>query len=332
MGIELLGETDSVFTCLCPFHGNTNTPSFAVNKENGTYICFSPSCDRSGSLLNLVMKLGKLSVFPAKRVIAKYAGAGGKSTLERVEEIFEKRHELISFPIDTINRMADEFWNSPAHTYMRERGFTDSTLAYFQIGYSRAKELVAIPVHDWDGDPVGVIGRTIQGKRFENSKKIPTHKTLFNIHRAKRTGEKVIIVESSLDAMLLHQVGFPNVVATCGGFFTEAHAQLISRYFNEVIIMTDNDDIRAHARVNCNKCPDTCLGHNPGRALGFKIAERLKHKRIRWAAFDYGVIYPHGAKDPGDMTPEEIKRCVNGAITPTELQYWMREFPEMAIL
>jgi hypothetical protein len=331
LGIDIVGETDSVFTCLCPFHKNTDTPSFAVNKENGTYICFSPSCDRSGSLLSLVMRQGDLDVFPAKRLIARF-NAGHKEIESIVEEIFNKRDELPSFPVDTINRMADNFWGSPAHEYMQNRGFTDKTLAYFGIGYSKNKGLVAIPVHDWEGTPVGVIGRTIKGKRFENSEKLPTRKTIFNIHRARKHGERVIVVESAMDVMRLHQAGFPCAVATCGGFFTDAHEQLLNRYFNEIIIMTDNDDPEAHRDLKCKKCPDTCVGHNPGRALGMKIQNKLKSKRIRWAAYDYGVIYPHDAKDVGDMTEEEIKQCIDNAIGTAELYMWFKTFPELAII
>lgn len=331
IGVEWVSETDSVFMCYCPFHRNTDTPSFAVNKENGTYICFSPACDVKGKLVSLVMEVARLNIFQAKRLIEKNEGAK-IPIAEEIDRILAKKDELTSFPADKINEMADAFWDSAAHEYMRNRGFDDKTLAYFQVGYSRIKHLVAVPVHDWDGNPVGVIGRTIEGKRFQNSKKIPTHKTLFNIHRAKKVGETVIIVESSMDAMRLHQVGFPNVVATCGGFFTKDHASLISRYFNQVIIMTDNDDPSKHISINCRKCKNTCMGHNPGRALGEKMMDELKWVRFRWAVYEDGVIYPNNAKDVGDMTDEEIIQCVNNSISAAEMEIWKRDYPHLAVI
>jgi DNA primase len=251
---------------------------------------------------------------------------------QQVEDIFSKKDLLPNFGQEVINKMVDSFWDSPAHTYMLDRGFSDSTMAHFQVGYSLKKNLVAVPIHDWDGNPVGVIGRTLIGKRFENSERVPTRKTLFNLHRAKKTGEKVIVVESSMDAMRIHQAGFPFVVATCGGFFTEAHQQLLNRYFNEIIIMTDNDDPDKLRTLNCNKCANTCSGHNPGRALGDKIVNTMRHKRIRWATYDYGVIYPHNAKDAGDMTEEEIQKCIGGAISAAEMEIWRREFPKMSLI
>lgn len=330
LGIEVLSETDTVFSALCPFHRNTDTPSFAVNKENGTFICFSPACDERGSLLSLVMRVRGVSIFPARRIIDGHAG-NSRPLEERVEDILKNKDELPRFPAEVIERMARDFWGSPAHEYMKGRGFDDETLSDFQIGYSKNKGLVAVPVHDWDGNPVGVIGRTIVGKRFENSKKLPTKSTLFNIHRAKRK-DRVIIVESSMDAMRLHQLGFPNAVATCGGFFTNHHAALVNKYFSEIIIMTDNEDPEDYKDVKCKKCKNTCLGHRPGRALGEKIIKMLPGKRIRWAAFGDGIIYPHGAKDPGDMTPEENIQCISNAISTAEMEWWKRSNPDLAIV
>jgi len=329
IGVTVVSETGDVFLAYCPFHRNTDTPSFAVNKDNGTYICFSPACDQRGNFIKLVMEIARLDIFPAKRLIGKFKSASNDLP-KQVEDLLAKRSEIASFSQETINKMADLLWDSPAQEYMLNRGFTSKTLAHFSVGYSVNKGLVAVPVHDWQGNPVGVIGRTIKGKRFENSEHLPTKKTLFNIHRAKKIGESVIIVESAMDAMRIHQAGFPNVVATCGGFFTEYHQQLIGRFFNEIIIMTDMDDPEDHRSVNCKKCINTCTGHNPGRALGFKIVDSMRSKRIKWAATEYGIFYPHNAKDAGDMTEEEIQYAINNSISTAEYEIWRKELPDLA--
>lgn len=329
IGVDVRSETDNVWLSYCPFHRNVSTPSFAVNKESGLYFCHNPSCQQKGTLLNLVMRTGNITIFPAKRIISKYESEN-KAIERQVTDIFDKKLELPTFPYSKMNEMSDAFWNSPAQEYMQGRGFTDKTMAYFQVGYSASKGLVAIPVHDWESNLVGVIGRTIVGKRFENSKKIPTRKTLFNIHRVRKY-ESVIIVESSMDAMRIHQAGFPNVVATNGGFFTESHRQLLNRYFNEIIIMTDNDDPKDHVELLCKRCPGVCTGHSPGRALGEHIASDMRHKRIRWASFDCGVVYPHGAKDAGDMEEVEIAQCINNAVSSVQYELWKREIADFSI-
>jgi hypothetical protein len=44
-----------------------------------------------------------------------------------------------------------------------------------------------------------------------------------------------------------------------------------------------------------------------------------------WASHEYGKIYPHSAKDAGDMTDEEIKLCINNAVSNIEYQSWKNE-------
>ena len=83
--------------------------------------------------------------------------------------------------------------------------------------------------------------------------------------------------------------------------------------------MTDNDDPAKHIAENCRKCyPEACTGHNPGRDLGASIAKALKNKDIQWAMYNSDTIYPHGAKDAGDLTDEEITTCIKNSVSDIE--------------
>ena len=53
-----------------------------------------------------------------------------------------------------------------------------------------------------------------------------------------------------------------------------------------------------------------------------EIAIKLSNKNISWASFDDGVIYPHGAKDVGDLTDLEIKQCIKNAVSHFEYISW----------
>jgi DNA primase len=326
IGISVMGETDTNLLCLCVYHRNQDTPALSVDKDKGVFLCFSPSCDQRGTLLQLVQDVTRKNVFGAKRLIEKYRGSEPPLS-SYIDTMFEQNDEIPEFRQDVINRLSDSLWGSPGQKYMNGRGFTDKTLSEFVIGYSAKNNMVTIPVHDAAGRPVGMVGRTIEGKRFKNTDNLPSRRVLFNTHRAKRHGEKVILVESSMDAMRIHQAGFPYVVATNGSIFSQYHVQAIDKYFNEVIIMTDMDDPDDHRSVHCKKCENTCLGHSPGRALGDKIERALPNKRIRWATYDYGIVYPHGAKDAGDMTEEEIRQCIDNAVTGIEYEMWKHSFP-----
>ena len=173
---------------------------------------------------------------------------------------------------------------------------------YFELGYSSNMNMVTVPVHSPDGMAIGIVGRSIEGKSFKNSTNLPKSKTLFNVHRAKKIGDHVIVVESSFDAIRIHQAGFPNVVATLGGFLSTEQHQLLNRYFNRITIMTDAD--------------------LAGRELGLSIANKLRMKDILWSSCGYGKIYPHDAKDAGDMTDEEIIFCIKNAVSDIEYRSW----------
>jgi DNA primase len=117
---------------------------------------------------------------------------------------------------------------------------------------------------------------------------------MFNLHRAKREGGTIIVVESSFDVIRLWQAGFPNAVATLGGSISDININHLNKYASTIIIMTDNDAA--------------------GKALGNTIAGKLRNKNVLWARYDSLVTYPHDAKDVGDLTDTEIKQCIKNAI------------------
>lgn len=332
IGVDVRGETDTNLLCLCPFHRNTDSPSFSVSKDTGLYLCFSPICDERGTLGKLVAQITGYNPFLVRRLINKHATPGAPVS-KQVEDLLAKKEALPSFSIDVLNRLKDDIWNSKGERYLIDkRGLSPKTIAYFELGYSIKNDLVTIPVHDWDGKPVGIIGRSTEGKRFKNSDNLPTSKTLFNIHRAKKLAGPLVIVEAAMSAMRIHQAGHPKVVSTNGGFFTEWHRQLIDRHFDEIIIMTDDDNPDDHRSVFCKKCPNTCVGHNPGRALGEKIAISLPYKKIRWGSYSRHVIYPNGAKDPDELEDQEIITCIRNSISTIEWNLWKIEVPRFKLI
>lgn len=328
-GVEIDSETINDFLCFCPFHGNTQTTSFSVSKTSGSFICFNHSCAESGSLVNLIKRLTKADEFAARRIIQDAKGAE-ESQVERVRKIAEANVELLEFPQAKLDEMYSAFWeNSDAVDYMTfHRGFVEETLEHFRIGYSTAKELVTVPMHDAKGKPLGIIGRpaSTTNKRFQNSKKLPVSKTLWNIHRAKAAGSTVVVNEASFDAMRVHQSGFPCVVACLGGYLSPWHIEQLDMYFDSIIIMTDFDKKEKNMYQNCKKClklgSNLCMGHNPGRDLGHTIAKELSHKRIYWATYESGLVYPHDAKDAGDMEDEEIAQTIKNRTSNHEYKSW----------
>lgn len=317
-GVNIESDTNTHFLCLCPWHGNTDSPALAVDKRKGVFHCFNPSCGRSGTLESMAKSLKGLNTFQYLRLTLKYKNASSKSVEDRLAAVMKKEPEFTEFPQSVIDRMVSDFPGSIAEQYMHSRGFDDNTLTHFEVGYSAKRNMVVVPMHDPTGMPVGIIGRTPSRdeKRFKNSVNLPKSKTAWNFHRAKKYGETVIICEASYDAMRIHQAGYPNVIALLGGHITDYHAHQIGRHFSRVIIMTDFDEKKF--RPNCRLCEyKRCAGHRPGRELGRAIVRALPNKRILWGVYDSDTVFPHGAKDASDMTDEEIRQCLAGAVPNT---------------
>ena len=301
LGLDIAGETNNDYLCYCPFHSNRHTSSFSVSREKGAFICFNPSCGEAGTLTELVKRILNKNEYEAIRYISGKESESVANFDEALNSMFEEKPDFAEFSQDVLDKLHSGL-NQSAIEYLQSRGINKDSAEHFLLGYSENMGMVTTPVHSPDGTPIGLVGRSIEGKSFKNSTNLPKSKTMFNIHRAKKVGSHVIVVESNFDAIRIHQAGFPNVVATLGGSLSPEQKNLLNRYFSRITIMTDAD--------------------SAGRELGMSIANKLRNKDILWASYEYGKIYPHDAKDAGDMTDEEIKTCIKNAVSDIEYRSW----------
>lgn len=330
-GVEVDSDTNTHFLAFCPFHGNTDTPAFAVDKYKGLWTCFNPSCQESGTLVDLLRRLKKLNPFQAQRAIAKHRHSDIVPFEERIRKVMETK-QFPSMSHEKIAQLHADLWDSPGLEYMRGRGFDDDTLTRFLVGYSPARvypppyksrpEMVTVPMYDIQGNGIGVVGRGITEKVFKNSSGLPKSDTAWNIHNARKHGGTVITVEASFDGMRVDQAGYPNVIGLLGGHASPSIIDQINRNFDTVVHMTDFDKNIYYP--NCRRCRGLkkCQGHRPGRDLARSIIGQLPNKKHLWAAYDDTCVFPHGAKDAGDMTDDEIRQCLKNAITNLEYVQW----------
>ena len=289
----------------CPFHSNRNSASCSINKNTGVWICFNPSCGESGTLVELTKRVLQKNDFEAIRFISSQQPEVLSDFDQLMQNMFEDKPEFIEFPQKTLDNLYNELGScKAAKDYFESRGITEESMHFFKLGYSSQQKMVIVPIHSPGGIPVGLVGRSIEEKKFKNSTNLPRSKTMFNIHRAKRIGDNVIVVESSFDAIRVHQAGFPNVIATLGGHISPDNIKLLNRHFSKIVLMTDAD--------------------LAGRDLGREIISKLRNKEVLWGSYEYGKIYPHDAKDVGDITDEEIKACVKNAVSEIEYRSWKK--------
>src|SRR6478736_1109785 len=104
--------------------------------------------------------------------------------------------------------------------------------------YDKFRARVTFPIRDQNGHAVGLGGRLLEGDgpKYLNSPATPLFdksRTLYPIDKAKgaiRKAGQAIIVEGYTDALMAHQAGFDNVVASLGTALTPGQVALVTRY------------------------------------------------------------------------------------------------------
>ena len=109
---------------------------------------------------------------------------------------------------------------------------------------------VIFPIRDQNGHAVGLGGRLLEGEgpKYLNSPATPLFdksRTLYLIDKAKgpirSAGNQAVIVEGYTDALMAHQAGFENVVASLGTALTPNQIGLLTRYANRIALAYDVD-------------------------------------------------------------------------------------------
>jgi DNA primase len=275
-GVSIEAEVDSDYIIFCPFHGNHRTPAGEIDKISGTFFCFS--CHHVCDLEEFVVHMTKRTYFEAARFIASKVTASDITT--EINKKLVQKPAYTQYDQVIIKRLSQQALDSPrAMRYYSGRLITEDSIKKFSLGYSEKQDMVTIPVHSPDGMEVGFVGRSVEGKDFKNTPGLPKSKVLFNLHRVK-TSSKIYVVESSFDAIRLDQCGFP-AVATLGANVSNIQIELLQKYFNDVIVIADNDEA--------------------GGNMKDRIVERLG-SRVTVIKLDKQY------KDIGDMDDEAIKK------------------------
>lgn len=166
-------------------------------------------------------------------------------------------------------------WDTLSRELGRRRGIGPEELAAVGLtvprdrgrgAYDRFRARIIFPIRDASGAPTGLGGRVLDGAgagdgspaaraagrgdpgpKYLNSPATPLFdksRTLYLIDRAKaairRTGQAVL-VEGYTDALMAHQAGFENVVASLGTALTPGQVAILGRYARRVALAYDVD-------------------------------------------------------------------------------------------
>jgi DNA primase len=242
-GIDIEAEFGNDFIIYCPYHNNSRTPAGEIAKDSGLFFCFG--CQTTKNLEEFVMFVTGRSYFETARYIK------SKETETNIENVVNKTMyaapDFVQYDELLIKRLSKQALESPrAVRYFEGRKITKESIQKFDLGYSEKQDSVTVPMHSPDGICIGFVARTVEGKEFKNTPGLPKSKILFNLHRVK-TSSIVYVVESSFDAIRLDQIGFP-AVATLGANVSASQTKLLEKYFNNVVLIADNDEAGAIMR------------------------------------------------------------------------------------
>ncbi len=279
--------------CPLPTHprheGKRRSPSFSVNLRRNIWQCFG--CGARGNVIDFACRMEGLNpdigqdirtvalrlqeVFGLKETASPKSDRKVRSPPVMEDVVPPHRPiaiapaqenagqgatcpAIVNAPLDFELKGLD-----PSHPYLKERGFTPETIAFFGLGYcgkGLMQGRIAIPLHDPDGRLVGYAGRLIDdtavaagtpkylfpGARTYRGTTSEFRKSLllYNIHRLAAGVEDLVVVEGFTHAWWLWQQGYPNVVALMGASCSVEQAALIARWVSphgHVWVMTDAD-------------------------------------------------------------------------------------------
>lgn len=280
LGIEGRESGDEM-VARCPMHlartGREDAhPSWSINLGTGLFICFS--CGYRGSLYTLVMDLeGVADVETAKDFVVR---GNLKNSVARIPGPY---HPIGERPGIAESRLGS-FTTPPAWS-LRARHVTATSCAHYGVLWDTYAESWILPIRDYDGYLLGWQEKSQVGREFKNYPPgVKKSQTLFGYH--KFTGGQMVVVESPLDAVRLHSEGIEGAVATYGAIVSKQQIQLMSAA-DEVVMALDADE----------------AGRKASRELLSSTRGVLKAVRF--------FSYQTSAKDPGDMSTDEIRQGID---------------------
>ena len=356
--LEIVGEqvqlkkAGTTYKGLCPFHGE-KTPSFVVTPARDSWHCFG--CGEGGDIFSFVMRRDGLTFPEALKRLAERAGIQIDERTSREDARRARLHEVLENAIAFYHAVLTQSKpGEPALEYLHKRGFTDETIARYQLGwapdgwdqmskmlgarrnvtvaelaevglatsrangrgaYDKFRSRVIFPIRDAAGAAVGIGGRVLPGAtagdpnapKYLNSPATPLFdksRTLYLIERARgemRRADEAVLVEGYTDALMAHQAGFENVVASLGTALTPAQVAVISRYAREIVLAYDVDPAGQHA--------GSIGGAELFRLIGALAAEEtgVEITRVRVARLPEGKDPDEVIRDTPDLWREAVR-------------------------
>lgn len=255
-----------VFYCFgCQVGGNAI--SFLRKKDNLSYyealsilaervgISLNTGFDSSArkQLRNEKQKFYRLNELTANFYHDKLFSSEGKVAYEYIKKRGINKESIEKFKLG----YASNSWDALLK-YLTKMGFSPTDLERYGLViarlsgggyYDRFRNRLIFSIFDQMGQVVGFAGRVLgeENPKYLNSPEsrfFDKGRVLYGLHLARQSiqsQQQVIIVEGYMDALMCHQYGIKNVIASMGTALTSSQVQLILRYASEQILAFDTD-------------------------------------------------------------------------------------------
>jgi DNA primase catalytic core len=175
---------------------------------------------------------------------------------------------------------------------------------------------VLFPIRDQNGSPTGLGGRILgsegeggrdTGPKYLNTPGTPLFdksRSLYMIDKAKgamRKSGQAVIVEGYTDALMAHQAGFDNVVASQGTALTPGQVALLTRYAKRIALAYDVDPAGQKAGTFGAQALQSLIGQLAATESGIELDE------VRVVRLPDGKDPDEVLRDSPDRWREEVR-------------------------
>jgi DNA primase len=186
--------------------------------------------------------------------------------------------------------------------------------------FDRFRDRLVFPIRDVEGRVIGFGGRALrpdQQPKYLNSPQndlFDKGSNLYALDQARdtiRQQGRVIVVEGYMDALIAHQAGFANVVATLGTAITERHVQLLRRQSaREIVLCLDSDAAGLRAALRGSGVAHDST-RDEARRIDFSLlnrSERIRYQGSTSAFYESRRTMLKAFSLTGGKDPDEVIR------------------------
>jgi len=348
--VTLLSDNKIRASCpLAPFlhkKGTDRNPScgFIANDEGPTgYHCFT--CNSKGTLVSLLYELHGFGKDLSFSFIEEVKRKETFSPLNKIRNYKDKWSKVSAnrnlFEEKEVEWEKElENYKGVVHKYIIERGIKREICERWELGYDKEKKRVIFPIRSMKGGLVGAISRTVlpdveppylthlnfkkshylYGEQFL----VPKNKSTLSesLDYGLPGQEGVLLVEGTMDALWLSQMGYDNVVSLMTATISEKQAKKLLQIGRPVYLLLDWDIAGIQGRKSVIKqlfekvllfdvpsiqsCSCGCNWNKVVRKNSGGYEQRCVNCNSLW-------VLDYEKKDPGGLSEEEVFSCIKNA-------------------